>query len=127
MKWTLKSKIGLLLVVMVSLSACAAVVVGGAAGATYTYVKGWVVFDYDVGLKKAYRASIKALKHHDLEILENEKDVTIAFVKARGARRDFRVRLKRKHKHVTKVSIRVGVKGDRKASKMIHATIRRFL
>ncbi|MCP5102696.1 MAG: DUF3568 family protein [bacterium] len=120
------SKIVLLFILMISLTGCAAVVVGGAAGA-YSYVKGWMAVDYNVNLTKGYRASLKALRHHDLRIIEKEKDITIAFIKARGAKREIRIRLKRKAKRITKISIRFGVLGDRKASRMVHDTISSFL
>jgi len=127
MKWTSKGKVVLIAIILLSFSTCAAVVVGGAAGATYSYVRGWLAVDYNVSLDKAYHAGIKALKHHDLKILEREKDMTIAFVKARGAKREIWVRLKRKRKRITKISIRVGVMGDGKASRMLHDTIGDFL
>jgi hypothetical protein len=127
MKWTSRAKAVLIAMIIVSFSACAAVVVGGAAGATYSYVRGWLAMDYNVSLNRAYNASIKALEHHGLRILEQEKDITIAFVKAKGAKREIWIRLKRRRKRITRVSIRVGVMGDRKASRMIHDTIGDFL
>jgi hypothetical protein len=124
----LLSKIALLIILLVSLTGCAAVVVGGAAaGATYTYTKGWLAKDYLVGFKVGYRASIKALEHHDLKIIDKGKDVNRAFVRAKGAKREIRIRLKRVSRRITTISIRVGVMGDREASKMIHRTIKRFI
>lgn len=121
-------KIALLVIVLLTLSACAAMVVGGAAaGATFSYVNGWLAKDYPVSLKKGFNASLKALKHHDLRIVEKEKDVTVAFIKARGAKRDVRIRIKRKNRRITRISIRFGVVGDRKASRLIHQTIEEFL
>ena len=120
--------LALLIIVMVSLSACAAVVVGGAAaGATYTYVSGWMHQDYGVSLGKAYAASIKAVKKNDLEISEQGKDITTAFVRAKGAKREIWINLKRKSRQVTKISVRVGVLGDKEAAKMIHHSIEDFL
>ena len=121
------SKLVILVFSLSVLSACAAVMVGGAAGATYTYIKGWLVKDYDANLKITYRAAVKAVKYHDLKIIDKGKDLTIAYVKAKGAKREITVRLKRKGKFLTKVSIRVGVMGDRKAAEMIHNSIRGYL
>ena len=64
-------KISLVIIVLVSFSACAAVVVGGAAAGAYTYVSGWMEKDYDVSLIKAYNAAVKAVKKHDLKIFYN--------------------------------------------------------
>ena len=122
------SKIALLLMVMVSLSGCAAVVVGGAAaGATYTYVKGWLADDYIVPLKHGYRACIEALKSHELKIIEKEKDINRAMIKAQGANREIWIRLKRVSKRVTRISVRFGLMGDQKASKLLHKTIRSLI
>ncbi|MCP4221594.1 MAG: DUF3568 family protein [bacterium] len=121
------SKCVILLFVLSVFSSCAAVVVGGAAGVTYTYIKGWLVHDYDANLKVTYRAAVKAVKYHDLEIYDKGKDLTVAYIKARGADREIIVRLKRKGKFLTKVSIRVGVMGDRKAGEMIHNSIRGYM
>jgi uncharacterized protein YceK len=117
-----------LLMAMVSLSGCAAVVVGGAAaGATYTYVSGWMHREYGVNLGKAYHAALQAVKNHDLEISDQGKDVTTAFIKAKGAKREIWINLKRLSRHTTKVSIRVGVLGDKEAARIIHRSIEELL
>jgi hypothetical protein len=120
MKMPVPVKVTLVLAILVSFSSCAAVVVGGAA---YTYVKGWLAIDYNVTLNHGYQASIKAVKSHGLRIVDRGKDVTIAYVKAKGAKREIWVRLKRKSRRVTRISVRVGVIGDRKAAKLIHKAI----
>jgi hypothetical protein len=120
-------KITLLITVMVSFSACAAVVVGGAAAGAYTYVSGWMEKEYDVGLKKAYKATIEAVSEHDLEIIDKGRDITYAFVNARGANREIRIKLKRISARLTKISVRVGLMGDKKASEIIHRSIEDFL
>ena len=127
MKKGLKT-IALLISVMMALSACAAVVVGGAAaGATYTYIAGWMHKEYGVGLGKAYAATIKAVQKHGLVINEKGKDVTTAFVRAKGAKREIWINLKRISRHVTKISIRVGVLGDKEAARIIHQSIADYL
>lgn len=115
------NKIALLVIAAISFSACAAVVVGGAAA--YTYVSGWLKKDYHAGIKKAYNASIKAVKKNDLEIIEKGQDITYAFVKAKGAKREIWIKINRKSKTITSISIRVGVLGDRKASRILHDSI----
>ena len=119
------NKIALLVIVSISFSACAAVLVGGAAA--YTYVSGWLKKDYQAGIKKAYNASIKAVEKNDLEIIEKGQDITYAFVKAKGAKRDIWIKLNRKSESVTSISIRFGVMGDRKASGIIHDSIANLL
>ena len=119
------NKIALLVIVSLSLSACAAVVVGGAAA--YTYVSGWLKKDYHAGIKRAYHASIKAVRENDLEIIEKGQDITYAFVKAKGAKREIWIKLNRKSRSVTSISIRVGVLGDRRASRIIHDSIANLL
>ena len=119
------NKIALLVIVSFSLSACAAVVVGGAAA--YTYVSGWLKKDYHAGIKRAYHASIKAVRENDLEIIEKGQDITYAFVKAKGAKREIWIKLNRKSRSVTSISIRVGVLGDRRASRIIHDSIANLL
>ena len=116
--------IALLVAVSVCFSGCAAVVLGGAAaGATYTYIKGWMEKDYPVNLKRAYNASIHAASSHDLRIIEKGIDVTVAYVTAKGAKREVWIKLRRKSRHVTKISVRVGLIGDKEASKIIHNAI----
>lgn len=124
MKMSWKFKLAMVLVILASMSACVAVVAGGAA---FTYVKGWLAHDYNVTLKHGYSTSIQAVKSKGLRILDRGKDVTVAFVKARGAKREFWVRLKRKSRRVTRISVRVGVMGDRKAARIIHEAIRNHL
>ena len=119
------NKFALLVIVSLSLSACAAVVVGGAAA--YTYVSGWLKKDYHAGIKRAYHASIKAVRENDLEIIEKGQDITYAFVKAKGAKREIWIKLNRKSRSVTSISIRVGVLGDRRASRIIHDSIANLL
>jgi uncharacterized protein YceK len=120
--------IALLLMAMASLSGCAAVVVGGAAaGATYSYVSGWMHREYPVSLGKAYNAAVKAVNQHDLEISEKGKDITTAYIRAKGAKREIWINLKRISRHVTKISIRVGVLGDKEAARIIHKSIEDLL
>jgi len=121
-------KIILLGTAVIFLNACAAAVIGGAAaGATYISIKGWLVRDYGASIDKAYEVSLKVVKEHNLEIIESGFQLTKANITAKGDLHHVWIRLERQSKKVTKISVRVGLMGDKEASKMIHESIASLL
>ncbi len=110
------------------LSGCAAVVVGGvAAGGTYYYVTGWLNKDYSASLNQAYTASLEACKELGLAIQKRHKNLTEASIDAKDSDRDVWISLESKTANVTKISVRVGLTGDKIASQRIHEAIAKRL
>jgi hypothetical protein len=103
---------------------CAALVAGGAAaGGTYAYTEGWVGRDYQVGLDRAYDMSLQAAQKLDMSVVERDKDVASARIKARKSDTDYWIKLDEKGEGLTNVSVRAGIIGDKEASQKIHHEI----
>jgi len=103
---------------------CAALVAGGAAaGGTYAYTEGWVGRDYQVGLDRAYDMSLQAAQRLDMSVVERDKDVASAKIKARKSETDYWIKLDEKGDGLTNISVRAGIIGDKDASKKIHQEI----
>jgi hypothetical protein len=121
-----KNKLMAALVVLLSvaITSCAAVVAGGAgAAAAYTYAAGWLDRDYQVSMDEAYQASLDALKESNIEIVEENRDVAKATIRAESPDQTYWVRLESKGEELTNVSIRAGLMGNEAASQQIHRNI----
>jgi hypothetical protein len=113
--------VGLLFLTMTS---CAAVVAGGAgAAAAYTYMAGWLDRDYQAPLDQAYQASLQALQENNINIVEENRDVARATIRAESADQTYWVRLEQKGEELTNISVRAGLMGNEAASKEIHRNI----
>ncbi|MFW5489564.1 MAG: DUF3568 family protein [Desulfovibrio sp.] len=116
------------LAVLFCLSGCAAVIVGGAAaGGTYYYVTGWLNKDYNVTVNQAYAAGMAACKDLGLSVKKHSKNLTEASIDAKDSDRDVWITMDSKTERITKISVRVGLTGDKVASQRIHDAIARHL
>lgn len=115
----------LLLVLCVGfISGCAAVVAGGAAaGGTYVYTEGRLQRDYEASLDPAYYASLDAVSEMNMEIMEKEKSVTEASIRAKDGDTKVWIDLDSVDQDTTQISVRYGLTGDETASKSIHQAI----
>jgi hypothetical protein len=114
-----------LAIILVLLSTgCAALVVGGAAAVgTYTYVAGQLKKTYNANLDSTYRATLAGCESLGLPVLEREKKLSQASVKAQDGDRDVWISLKAQSSTTTEIAIRVGYLGDEQASRRIHEAI----
>jgi uncharacterized protein YceK len=106
------------------LAGCAAVVVGGAAGAgTVVYVKGQLNEDMNAPVSNVYDASLAALKELDLPIIEDNHDTLSAKIKSKFADGDdVWIQIESLSAESSKITIRVGIMGDEyKSRKIINA------
>lgn len=124
----------LLLIVVVStcmLSACAPLVIGGAAvgGGTgaYMYIQGEFKTDYPYPFEKVWSACEKTVAHMNATDVFPEKEISKGSIEAiiDGEWAWFSVEYKAKD--ITLVSIRVGVFGNKAASQRLHDKVASFL
>lgn len=112
-----------ILLVLLS-TGCAAVVVGGAAAVgTYTYVAGHLKKTYNTNLDNSYKAALAGCEALGLPIVEREKQLSTASVKAQDGDRNVWITLKAQSSTTTEISVRVGYLGDELASRRIHEAI----
>jgi len=104
--------------------ACAPVVIGGAAvGATYVYAHGWMERDYDVSLDQAYNASLQALENLNMEILEKDKSLASAEIRALQNDQTYWIKIDSKAADLSSISVRVGLMGNEDASRVVQREI----
>lgn len=121
--------LGMLLSVSVFLfGGCAALVVGGAAGAgTVAYVGGELKAEEEASLNRAWAASQMAMKSLEFAVTSREKDAFSAQLVARGAGdKKIKIKLKSQSDKVTEIRIRVGIFGDESLSLRILDKIRSY-
>ena len=107
-----------------TMTSCAAVVAGGAgAAAAYTYVAGWLDRDYQVPMDEAYQASLNALQEQNITVVEENRDIAKATIRAESDDQTYWVRLESKGEELTNISIRAGLLGNEVASKQLHRDI----
>ena len=117
------------LLVVALLSGCAAVIIGGAAGAgTYAYVKGELKATENASLDRVWNASLSALSELEFTVTTRQKDALQGRLVARTAS-DKRVEidLKKLSENQTEIRVRVGTFGDEDLSKLIIQKIERGL
>jgi hypothetical protein len=105
---------------------CAPVVVGAAAGAgTVAYIQGELKTTDEVPLERAWIASQAAMDSMQFRVVEREKDVVDARLKAIGAAdKEIYINLHSVSPQMTEVRIRIGVFGDQDLSRRILNEIR---
>ncbi len=116
-------------VLAIQLSGCAALLLGGAAGAgSVVYVKGQLKEDMNASVPSVYAASISALKELNLPITEDKHDNLSAKVKSRFADgQDVWIDVEYLSVESSKLTIRVGVMGDERKSRQILDAVHRHL
>ena len=123
--------IGMLVLLPCMLSGCAAALLAGGAAVgagTFAFVNGQLQTTEEVPLDRAWAASVKAMDQMQFSIKKREKDALHARVTAMDSRKRYIViDLNRENSYLTKITIRVGMFGDEKASELILSKIRRNL
>ena len=111
------------------LAGCAALLVGGAAGAgSVVYVKGQLKEDMSASVPAVHNASISALKDLNLPIIEDNHDNLSAKIKSKSADgQDVWIEIESVTAESSKITIRVGVMGDKNKSRQILDGIHKYL
>jgi hypothetical protein len=111
------------------LAGCAALLVGGAAGAgTVVYVKGQLNENMNASASRVHDASISALDELKLPIIEDNHDRLSAKIKSRFADgSDVWIEIQSVTSESSKITVRVGVVGDEGKSRQILDAIHRHL
>jgi uncharacterized protein YceK len=111
------------------LTGCAAVVVGGAAGAgTYAYIKGELKTTESATLDRAWSATQGAIKDLQFSTTSQAKDALQARLVARTAMdKKIEVQLTKVSDSLTEIRIRVGTFGDEDLSRTILHQIQKRL
>ena len=111
------------------LAGCAALLVGGAAGAgSVVYVKGQLKEDMAASVPRVHDASISALKELSLPIIEDNHDKLSAKITSRFADgSDVWIEIESVTAESSKITIRVGVMGDEQKSRQILDGIHKHL
>lgn len=114
----------LVLSMVIAVSGCAAVVLGGAAaGGTYVYVTGQAKQKFNADLASTYKAALKACKNLNLAVEDSKKKLSEASIKAKDVDTAVIIDLTYVSSKVTDVSVRYGILGDEVASKRVLAEI----
>lgn len=100
---------------------CAALVIGGAAGAgTVAYVGGELKAVEEVTMNRAWEAANRAMGDLEFVVTSKEKDAFYGELIARGAGdKKIKVKVKKQSDTVTEIKIRIGVFGDESLSRQI--------
>ncbi len=111
-----------------TLYGCAAVVVGGAGvAATYNYFEGKLTISRNVTVTAAYDAGIRAANDLGLIVEKKSKTLTEASISGKDGDRPFWIWIIAENAVSSKISVRVGLLGDRMASERIQQSIKKFL
>jgi len=111
------------------LSGCAALIIGGAAGAgTYAYVSGELKTTKNTTLDRAWSASLGAMSDLQFKVTTQQKDALQGRLVARtAADKKVEVNLKKLSDNTIEVRIRVGTFGDEDLSNLILQKIEKRL
>lgn len=111
------------------LTGCAAVIIGGAAGAgTYAYIKGELKVTENAPLDRTWSACQSAMKDLQFKVTTQQKDALQGRLVAKTAS-DKRVEidLEKVSEDMTEIRVRVGTFGDEDLSKLIVQKIEKHL
>lgn len=122
--WSLITMLGIISLLN---SGCAAVLLGGAAGAgTILYIKGELQSTEEVSLDTAWIATQTAIKDMEFVTGTTEKDdISAKLIAYTSDSREIQITLKRKTDKLTEIGIRVGTFGDESLSRLILENIRK--
>ena len=125
------SRLALFLALATQISGCAgaALLAGGAAGVgAIVWVKGKLEQELSVPLPRVYTATLAALKQFELPIQEKKKDMLVARVESQLADgKRVWIDIRSLTESSTKITIRIGMFGDRSRSRRLLEAIRRHL
>ena len=106
------------------LTSCAAIVVGAvAAVGTYAYMDGWLERDYKTSVDQAYSACLSTCDAMGLTVVEKEKRIDGADIKAKDSSTNVWFDLDQEEDGYVSISVRYGLTGDEEASRRIHENI----
>jgi Protein of unknown function (DUF3568) len=110
-----------LMLFAIELAGCAALLLGGAAGAgSVVYIKGQLKEDMAASVPRVHDASISALKELSLPIIEDNHDKLSAKIKSRFADgHDVWIEIESVTAESSKLTIRVGILGDENKARQI--------
>ncbi len=113
----------------IAASGCAALLLGGAAGAgSVVYVKGQLKEDIAANVTAVHGAPISALKNLNLPVVEDSYDKLSAKIRSRFANGDdVWIDIESVTTQSSRISIRVGILGDQSKSRQILDGIHRYL
>ncbi|MBN1457785.1 MAG: DUF3568 family protein [Sedimentisphaerales bacterium] len=119
---------GLTMVLLLLMAGCTAAIVGGSERA-YSHVRGDLLGIVPEPLEKAYPASVKALEDLErYEITEREVNIINGHIVAYDPQaRKVKVDLSKTEHNQTRISIRIGLVGDRVESILIYDRIQHYL
>lgn len=104
----------------ISMSGCAAIVLGGAAaGGTYVYVAGEAKQQFNANLSRTYEAAVSTCAALNLRIESKELKLSEASIVAKDSDTTVRIDIDRKSSNISEVSVRYGILGDEQASSQI--------
>lgn len=104
---------------------CVAVAVGVGAAGTVAYVRGDLESVESENIEAVYEATQKALEELELRVTKKTKDAMTATITIRDAEdKKITIKLDSTAENTTKLSIRVGVFGDERKSRLIYQKIR---
>jgi CRISPR/Cas system-associated protein Csm6 len=125
------SRLALFFGLAIQISGCAgaALLAGGAAGAgAVVWVRGKLEHQFSVPLSRVYPATLAALKEFELAIQEEKKDKLAAEIQSQLADgKRVWIDMCSLTESSTKITIRIGMFGDRSRSRRLLEAIRRHL
>ena len=112
----------------VMLSGCWYVVVGAGAAGTVGYVMGDLQSVESADINTVYDATLKAVEQLELPVIQKSKDAISAKVKLRDSQdKKITIKLGATAERATKLSIRVGIFGNERKSRLIYDQIKKNL
>ena len=116
-------------VAAVYLSGCAAVIIGGAAGAgTYAYIRGEMKGNENASLDRTWTATLAAMKDLEFSVTTQQKDALQGRIVARTALdKKIEINVTKISDSLTEIKIRVGTFGDQMLSHTIVQSIEKRL
>ncbi|MCF6159345.1 MAG: DUF3568 family protein [wastewater metagenome] len=123
-----KLSVAILLGIFLFCSGCAALVGGGIAAGTVTYILGELKSIEESSLESTWEAAQKTMEDLEFVVTSKEKDALTARLIARGANdKKIVVRLKKISEELTEVRIRVGTFGDESLARQILEKLKKNL
>ena len=127
-----KTRYLVLALLLILSTGCGAMILAGAGAAAgiagYKYYDGALIVVYEAPFKKTWEASRQALKEMDCTIERSEHDITSGTLWGEfGGGKQVNIKLSYESADKTKVSIRVGVFGEKEASTLVKEKIRKIL
>lgn len=114
--------------VAVSVQGCMIAAVGAGAAGTVAYIRGDLQTVESADIDAVYKAVLKAIDELELSITQKTKDAMTAKIVARDAQdKKITIKLGATVEGATKVSIRVGLFGNERKSRLIYEQIKEYL